>query len=178
MDSKLVRHSSDKMQTSQRLEMQSPGYAEWIIREVTILAGALKETITSPTYTVYAQALWDIPEHCLKAMFLRVPRECEFLPKPKEMREMALANHERKGEAEWQGPTEEEKAERQKAIDSGELKEFWAEMKRVAQKKAFPVKREIRAVVPIRELTDAEIEARKDLLRQQAEVARKKYEAS
>ena len=84
------------------------------------------------------------------------------------------------GVSEWQGATEQEKAERDNFLGSEEAKKFVADIHRVAASKAFPVKRarvtEIRQ--PIRELTDAELEARRDQLKQQAEEVQRRFPAS
>jgi hypothetical protein len=58
-------------------------------------------------------------------------------PLPADFIERMAEHEEQSGVGEWQGPTEREKQEREAAITSGELAEFWKQLKAVVAKKAM-----------------------------------------
>jgi hypothetical protein len=93
---------------------------------------------------------------------------------------LELANRDRDEGAvqQWQGFTREEIEQRERDFQSGENAEWWAQMKAVANKARMQKRSEVAEIYrePIREMTDAERQARLDLLRQQTQIAMQRYD--
>ena len=173
----LIKHSSDSKAIS--LLSKQAEHENWIEEQLVALAEVLRQELTAEGLQLFSRAVSDLPKHQLQMAFRKAAERLKFFPRPAELRE--LANEYEPCEIkEWKGLTPQQKRERDALIGSTLGKEFMAELHRVAESKGFQSKRarvtEIRQ--PIRELTDAELEARRDHLKQQAKEVQRRFPAS
>jgi hypothetical protein len=61
---------------------------EAFLRNLSVLAETLGETVTTGRLVGYAVALEDVPAECIQIGLERAMRECKFFPKPVELREL------------------------------------------------------------------------------------------
>jgi hypothetical protein len=64
----------------------------WLVDQVTILAEAFGEELTSAKLRLYVEDLYDLPGGQLGTAFTRARRELRFFPKIAELRELATAS--------------------------------------------------------------------------------------
>jgi hypothetical protein len=72
----------------------------WLVEQLTILAEAMGETMTSARLKIYVGDLVGIEQESLATAFQRARRECRFFPKIVELRELAGRRQEQQQDAE------------------------------------------------------------------------------
>jgi len=172
---------------STQFEPQSPQIRDWIKIELGKLAIMFGQPMTKERLTLYAEELQSFKQYQLQIAFNRLKRErksSDFgFPLPGDIIELTkpqVAETENPDIKEWKGPTEEEI--RQRYEQQPEMASWWKQLKQqialIGLRKRDEKKSKPEVLQRTSELTDAELDARRALLKQQAaEVAKRMKQA-
>jgi hypothetical protein len=94
-----TKQSNDSLTISQPAQKQS-ALLEWLVEQVTVLAEAMAEPMTTSRLKIYAGDLADIKHSQLEIAFTRARRELKFFPRIAELRELAGHGEKQQGDAE------------------------------------------------------------------------------
>ena len=161
MESNKLTRSETSRALSTRYEPRTPQIREWIRRELGLLAIRFGQSLTPERLMLYSQDLEVYPQHRLEIAFKRLKQEWtakDFgFPLPADITER-MEVKEASGVSEWQGATEQEKAEREQFLNSQEAAEFVAELHKAANKTVGKRIQPVKQMPPAIERSDAELD--------------------
>ena len=165
---------------SKQLKPRSEELRVWICMQLMELSlNYIGVTLSDLQMDKFSKTLCETTQAKLSRAFQQAPIEYpRFFPNAGQLLELANRDRDEGAVQQWQGFTREEIEQRERDFQSGENAEWWAQMKAVANKARMQKRSEVAEIYrePIREMTDAERQARLDLLRQQTQIAMQRYD--
>jgi hypothetical protein len=170
-----------KQALSIQLEPQSWQMRNWIKDEIGMLAILFGQPMTAERLTLYAQELQSFKQYQLRVAFIRLRRErksSDFgFPLPGDIIERMTEVSENLRIEEWKGPTDAEIQERER--QQPETAGWWKSLKQQIATIGLKKRDEKPPIVHREtELSDGELEARRQLLKRQAEEMKARFDGT